>query len=130
MSKSKSTSVRTAILVLFFIYLGCVGFLYYGNISTTTTMPESLFGFQMDKVAHFLMFLPYPFLAHGSFKGKRKWRNLVFVIISGIALAFIFELTQERIASYRTTDPWDLVANIASLTVSSFFVAIIDLFRK
>lgn len=130
MSKSKSTSVRTAILVLFFIYLGCVGFLYYGNISTTTTMPESLFGFQMDKVAHFLMFLPYPFLAHGSFKGKRKWRNLVFVIISGIALAFAFELTQERIASYRTTDPWDLVANIASLTVSSFFVAIIDLFRK
>jgi len=130
MSKSKSTSVRTAILVLFFIYLGCVGFLYYGNISTTTTMPESLFGFQMDKVAHFLMFLPYPFLAHGSFKGKRKWRNLVFVIISGIALAFAFELTQERIASYRTTDPWDLVANIASLTVSSFIVAIIDLFRK
>lgn len=130
MSNSKSSTIRTAVFIVFIIYLACVAFLYYANISPKATMPEDIFGFKMDKVVHFLMFLPYPFLAHGSFKGKRKWRNLVFVILGGILLAYGFELTQERLASYRTTDPWDLVANIAALTVSSFIVAIIDLFRK
>lgn len=130
MSSRKSSKLRTVVFILFIMYLGCVSFLYYGNITTKSTIPESMFGFQTDKIAHFLMFLPYPFLAHGSFRGKRKWRNLVFVIISGIVLAYCFELTQERIATYRTTDPWDLVANMAALTFGSFIVAIIDLFRK
>lgn len=130
MSKSKSSPVRIAIFALFVIYLACVSFLYYANITPKSTVPESLLGFPTDKIVHFLMFLPYPFLAHGSFKGKRKWRNLVFVILSGIVLAYCFELTQEKLAAYRTTDPWDLVANLAALTFSSIIIAIIDLFRK
>lgn len=130
MAKSKSSPFHTVILILFIIYLGLIGFLYYANISPKANVPKFLWGIATDKVAHFCMFLPYPFLAHGSFVGKRKWRNLVFVILSGIILAFALELTQERLAPYRTTDPWDLVYNIAAISISSTILAIIDLFRK
>ena len=130
MSRSKSGTFHTIILILFVIYLVFIGFLYYANISPTANIPRSLWGFATDKLVHFCMFLPYPFLAHGSFRGKRKWRNLVFVILSGIMLAYALELTQERLASYRSTDPWDLVYNMAAITTSSTVLAIIDLFRK
>lgn len=130
MSKSKTGFFHTAVLILFILYLAFIGFLYYANISPSAKIPKSMLGFATDKVAHFCMFLPYPFLAHGSFKGKRKWRNLVFVILSGIMLAFALELTQEKLAPYRSTDPWDLVYNMAAITISSTLLAIIDLFRK
>jgi len=130
MSKSKSSVFHTVILILFIIYLIFIGFLYYANISPNARVPRSLWGFATDKVVHFFMFLPYPFLAHGSFTGKRKWRNLCFVILSGIILAFALELTQEKLAVYRRTDPWDLIYNMAAITISSIVLAIIDLFRK
>lgn len=130
MSKGKSSLFHTLVLIIFILYLGFIGFLYYANISPNANIPRSMWGFATDKVVHFFMFLPYPFLAHGSFRGKRKWRNLVFVIITGIMLAFALELTQEKLAPYRCTDPWDLVYNMAAITISSTILAIIDLFRK
>lgn len=127
---NKSSIKRFIFIFLLLSYLAVLSYLYFGNIPKSTLLPDSMFGFEIDKVVHFVMFFPYPFLAHGSFTGKRKWRNLLFIFFFGILLAYCFELSQSRISPSRTTDPWDLIFNIASLTLATFLLAIIDLFRK
>lgn len=130
-AKSKRKGWRRGFIILFALYMGILIYLYFGNVTSSLKMPRSIWDIPFDKFAHFVMFLPYPFLAHGSsFTGKRKWRDLVFVLLSGIAIAFLFELLQGTLTTYRTTDPWDLVTNIASLSVASLILAIIDLFKK
>ena len=130
MSKSKSSAFHKVVITLFFIYLAALCVLYFATFKDTPDIPKEIFGIKMDKIAHFLMFFPYPFLAHRSLTGKRKWRNLVFVILGGIVLAYGLELSQHTVNPARTTDPWDLVVNIASLSVSTFILALIDLIRK
>ena len=111
--------------------MGVLIYLYFGKFPPFLKLPRTILDIPSDKVGHFLMFLPYPFLAHGSsFTGKRKWRDLLFVHLSGIAIAFVFELLQSTLSTWRTTDPWDLVANVASITLATLILAIIDLFKK
>ena len=76
------------------------------------------------------MFFPYPFFAQAAFYFKNRWRSLVFVIITGIIFCFAFELLQDKITTYRTTDPWDLFYNVAAVTVGSTIIALVTLFRK
>lgn len=130
LANSKPKLFHRLILVVFAAYLATLALLYFGNFKISPDMPRELWGIPMDKIAHFLMFLPYPFLAHRSLTGKRKWRNLVFVILSGIVLAYCLELTQHTVNPLRTSDPWDLLTNIASITVASFILSLVDLIRK
>lgn len=127
---NKSSVKRFIFIFLLLAYLAVLSYLYFGNIPKSSMLPDKLWGFEIDKVVHFAMFFPYPFLAHGSFTGKRKWRNLLFIFFFGILLAYCFELSQSSISPNRTTDPWDLVFNVASLTLATFLLAIIDLFKK
>ena len=131
MSAKKKSTWRRVFIVLFVLYMGVLINLYFGKFPSFLKLPRTILDIPSDKVGHFLMFLPYPFLAHGSsFTGKRKWRDLLFVHLSGIVIAFVFELLQSTLASYRTTDPWDLVANVASISIATLILAIIDLFKK
>lgn len=131
MCAKKKSAWRKVFVVLFVLYMGVLIYLYFGKFPSFIKLPRTIMNIPSDKVGHFLMFLPYPFLAHGSsFTGKRKWRDLLFVHLSGIVIAFTFELLQSTLASYRTTDPWDLVANVASITIATLLLAVIDLFKK
>ena len=131
MSAKKKSAWRRVFIVLFVLYMGVLIYLYFGKFPSFLKLPRTILDIPSDKVGHFLMFLPYPFLAHGSsFTGKRKWRDLLFVHLSGITIAFVFELLQSTLASYRTTDPWDLVANVASISIATLVLAIVDLFKK
>ena len=131
MCAKKKSAWRKVFVVLFVFYMGVLIYLYFGKFPSFIKLPRTIMNIPSDKVGHFLMFLPYPFLAHGSsFTGKRKWRDLLFVHLSGIVIAFTFELLQSTLASYRTTDPWDLVANVASITIATLLLAVIDLFKK
>ena len=131
MCAKKKSAWRKVFVVLFVLYMGVLIYLYFGKFPSFIKLPRTIMNIPSDKVGHFLMFLPYPFLAHGSsFTGKRKWRDLLFVHLSGIVIAFTFELLQSTLASYRTTDPWDLVANVASISLATLILAVIDLFKK
>jgi VanZ family protein len=130
-AKKKQHSWRRVFVVMFVLYMGVLIYLYFGKMPSFLKLPRTILDIPSDKVGHFLMFLPYPFLAHGSsFTGKRKWRDLLFVHLSGILIAFVFELLQSTLAVHRTTDPWDLVANVASLTLATLILSVIDLFKK
>lgn len=131
MSAKKKSAWRRVFIVLFVLYMGVLIYLYFGKFPSFLKLPRTILDIPSDKVGHFLMFLPYPFLAHGSsFTGKRKWRDLLFVHLSGIVIAFVFELLQSTLVSYRTTDPWDLVANVASISLATLILSFIDLFKK
>ncbi|MBQ7640448.1 MAG: hypothetical protein IJS91_05620 [Bacteroidales bacterium] len=131
MSAKKKSTWRQVFIILFVLYMGVLIYLYFGKFPSFLKLPRTILDIPSDKVGHFLMFLPYPFLAHGSsFTGKRKWRDLLFVHLSGIVIAFVFELLQSTLVSYRTTDPWDLVANIASISLATLILSFIDLFKK
>ena len=131
MSAKKKSTWRRVFIVLFVLYMGVLIYLYFGKFPSFLKLPRTILDIPSDKVGHFLMFLPYPFLAHGSsFTGKRKWRDLLFVHLSGIVIAFVFELLQSTLVSYRTTDPCDLVANIASISLATLILSIVDHFKK
>ncbi len=121
---------HAAFVALFILYMGLVTYLCFGHPTTVFKIPKTLWGLPFDKCVHFLMFFPYPFLAQEAFYRRNKWRSMVLVILTGLVLCFTMELLQDRITTYRTTDPWDLSVNVASITIASIITAIINLFRK
>ena len=127
---SKNASAHITSVAVFILYLGVLVYLCFGHPTAFFKVPHSLWGIPIDKVIHFLMFFPYPFFAQAAFYFKNRWRSLVFVIITGIIFCFAFELLQDKITTYRTTDPWDLFYNVAAVTVGSTIIALVTLFRK
>lgn len=111
---------RIITVTLFTVYIATVVYLCFGHIQTPEELPKMLWGIPLDKCAHFLMFLPFPFLSTAAFGTRNNWwKTLFWSVISGICIAFCLELLQSLLTSYRQTDPWDLVSNIAAITTGS-----------
>ena len=127
---SKNVSARITSVAVFILYLGALVYLCFGNPAAVFDVPRSLWGIPIDKVIHFLMFFPYPFFAQAAFYFKNRWRSLVFVIITGIIFCFAFELLQDKITTYRTSDSWDLFYNVAAVTAGSSIIALFTFFKK
>jgi len=128
---SRKASHRATAVALFILYLGALSYLCFGHpTAILKTIPRELWGLPFDKCVHFIMFFPYPFLAQEAFYRKNKWRSMVLTILTALAFCFAFELLQDKLTTYRSTDPWDLSINVASVTVGSIIVSIINLFRK
>ncbi len=127
---SRNTSAHITSIAVFILYMGFLAYLCFGHPTAFFKVPRTLWGIPIDKVIHFAMFFPYPFFAQAAFFFKNRWRSLVFVIITGIIFCYTFELLQDKITTYRTSDPWDLSANIAAVTIGSTIIAIVTLFRK
>ncbi|MBO4571946.1 MAG: hypothetical protein J5699_08485 [Bacteroidales bacterium] len=127
---SRNASGHITSIAVFILYMGVLAYLCFGHPTAFFKVPRTLWGIAIDKVIHFAMFFPYPFFAQAAFFFKNRWRSLVFVIITGIIFCFTFELLQDKITTYRTSDPWDLSANITAVTIGSAIIAIVTLFRK
>lgn len=127
---SKSVNRHITSIALFIIYMGAVAYICFGHPTAVIKVPRELWGIPFDKIVHFAIFFPYPFLAQEAFYFRDKWRSLVIAILTGLIFCFTFELLQEKITTYRTTDPWDLSINVAALTLGSFIVCIFNFFRK
>ena len=121
---------HAAYVALFILYIGLVAYLCFGHPYRFVTIPKTLWGLPFDKCVHFILFFPYPLLAHKAFYTKNKWRSLVLAVLTGMVLCFTMELLQDKLTTYRTTDPVDLLVNVASVTISSIITSVIALFRK
>lgn len=127
MAKSSSSrrGTRWLYVLLFFLYVGAIVYLCFGNFSALSSkMPLTILGIRTDRIVHFLMFFPYIFLAQAAFAGKNPWKTLVWVTISAIALAYALELLQGVVTTSRTTDPWDLSINLSAVTTATLIMAI------
>ncbi len=114
---------------LFFFYLATLLTLMIVTIRTDKIeIPTQLFGIDIDKIVHFTLFLPYPFLIWLAFRDslKRRFKNLsiAFIAFSGILLAFCTEYAQ-HFNPDRNYDPKDILANILSIVVGTLLLAAI-----
>lgn len=129
MDTKKKNTVAFGLLT---IYIAMVFFCCLYNFSSGTGLDlgRHFLGIRMDRIVHFLMFLPYSFLCWGFIKFSHSKtffaRHIITtVIVSGVIVATIAELSQELLTTYRDSDPWDLVANISAIIVGAILMTIL-----
>lgn len=117
--------------LLMIVYLFGVAYLCFHNFRNLPDISRTLFGYETDKVVHFLMFLPFPVIAICCFRKLPKnvlWaflRTLDMCVI-GCAIATFTELVQTRLI-YRCGDFRDLKADLMALTAGGIIAFILQL---
>ena len=117
--------------ILFVVYLAAIAFLCFMHADKIPDMQKTLFGIPTDKVAHFLMFLPFPilvFLAYDHVTNK-VWSVVLFAVLTfavGAAIAWGTEYIQGMLP-YRSRDVADFRADLLALGISTLGVFITDL---
>ena len=116
------------------VYLIGVALLCLLNLSNLGGMPQTIFGFPSDKVAHFLMYVPLPLLAYWGFYVKRgkPMRIVGFLLIimtAGMVLGGGIELLQ-GLSGYRSCDILDFRADCLGLAVSVFGILLYSAFSR
>ncbi len=120
---------NSLIKIFFFVYVIVIISIMVFTINTEDIKaPALIFGIEIDKVVHFIVFLPYPFLLWLAFN-KRFTRHrklfLRFLIpMNGLLFAIITELLQSLNPS-RDFDFFDILANILSIIFASMVLNVI-----
>lgn len=107
--------------IAFCIYLAAVAVLCFMQGDSMPDMSGTWFGFPKDKVAHFLMFLPFTPLSYLTFRSKSssfwiKIMILTLMLAIGAGLAYSTEIIQERL-KYRSYQTTDLIADGLGLSI-------------
>ena len=118
-------------LILLLVYLGLVTWLCFGHFDGLPKVQKDFFGIPVDKVVHFLMFLPFPFLSFKTFDylAKKPWQAVLASLVIfavGCAIAAGTEIGQSKTA-YRSGDPNDFLADILALGIASIVTLAISL---
>ena len=120
---------RKPYIALFCIYLAAVAVACFFK---PTDMPDlstrTFLGIPIDKILHFIMFLPYPVLSSMAFieTGRNIWRNLAtlcVIAITGIGVAYGTEAIQSM-SGYRSYEIKDLYADTVGITTGSVITVI------
>ena len=116
--------------ILFFLYLVAIAFLCFMHVDKLPDVQKFILGIPTDKMAHFLMFLPFPILAYLAYDHltNKVWSAILFALatfVIGCLLAYGTEYVQGRLP-YRSMDIKDFKADALALAISSVFVFIID----
>ena len=118
--------------ILFAIYIIAVLVLCFGRFENTQEIPREFLGIPMDKIAHFLMFFPLPFLAFLAFDRytERFWSSVLWTsvtFVAGCLFAAATEIGQALLTSYRSGDPTDFRADLIAIALGSLIIFFIDL---
>lgn len=103
---------------VFALYVCAVLFCCFWRFESLPEVGRSFLGIPADKVAHFIMFLPWPALAWLAFPRNR---GIVAIFILGCVFAALTEAGQS-LTSYREGDTLDLLADILGLAVGSLAI--------
>ena len=125
---------RYAWMGILCVYFAAVMFLCLMRPGTIPEMSSELWGIPMDKIAHFLMFFPYPVIAYITFKpdDRKNWPHLLVllaVFAIGIGLAMGTEKLQ-GLSEYRSYEVTDFYADVFGMECSAFLVILYIFFRK
>ena len=72
--------------ILFFLYLAAVAFLCFMHVDKLPDVQKFIFGIPTDKIAHFLMFLPFPILAYLAYDHLTNKLSHAFLFALGTSL--------------------------------------------
>ena len=126
------TSTKTILArILFILYLAAIAFLCFMHADKLPDMQMTLLGIPTDKVAHFLMFLPFPILAFLAYDHvtNKFWSAVLFAVLTfaiGVGIAWLTEYVQGMLP-YRSREIADLKADLLALGISTLGVFITDI---
>ena len=121
--------------ILFFFYVAAVLFLCFGHFENTPSVEFSFLGIPTDKIVHFCMFFPFPILAFLAFDKYTETvpSTLLFsggTFLVGVLLAIGTEWGQAHLTDWRSGDPWDFVADVSALLLSTLLVIFWDIRKQ
>ena len=120
--------IHTLYIITFCIYLAAVALLCFIKPSSLPEMDIKTFlGLPVDKVLHFIMFLPYPVLAGMVFINKEQKTAAAAVIltvlaITGIGVAYGTEIIQSH-TGYRSYEIADFHADMIGIAAGTLLAA-------
>lgn len=117
--------------ILFFLYLVAVAFVCFMRPDRLPDVQKDILGIPSDKVAHFLMFFPFPILTFLSFgkPNKKPWGAVLFAFLNLLAGSAVAALTEyvQGLLPYRTKDFSDFKADFLALVISTLLVFLVDI---
>ncbi len=124
-----TSKARKIFRILLVLYLISILVLCFANLSSLPDVSNTIFGIEIDKVAHFLMFLPFPALFFLSFEGKAA-ALIGAGVLAGLSVAGTTEWVQSFLI-YRSMDLADFFADTAGLLSGALLTgAAVAIFRK
>ena len=125
--ENKTLIKHTIFFILLIIYIFIIFYLCLANINSNdmSWIPKSIIGIPIDKIVHFLMFLPYSFLVFGAFKIEHIWVLLIHILCTGILLAIITEYSQALLTVNRTPELTDLLADTIAIMTGIITIALL-----
>ncbi len=120
--------------ILFCLYLIAVAYLCFAKPDELPSVKPDFFGIPIDKMAHFMMFFPFPMVAYKAFrpKGENKGTRLLVLLIVyvvGMALAIGTEHIQGQLG-YRSEDVQDFYADLIGISCSAAVTAVYILLKR
>ena len=115
-------------------YIVAVAVLCFMKPSSLPQVELDFFGIPMDKVVHFIMFLPFSILAYMTFwpadAGRiRKLAVLLVILIFGAGMAVATEKIQ-AMTGYRSGDIMDFAADMTGILTGAALTALFILLKK
>ena len=126
--KEMKGHLRILYITAFCIYLAAVGVLCFIRPSSLPEMEIKTFlGLPIDKVLHFLMFLPYPVLSGLAFINREQKLSAVISImlilaITGTGVAYGTEMIQAQ-TGYRSYEIADFHADMTGIAAGIILAA-------
>ena len=120
--------LRILYIVAFCIYLAAVGVLCFIRPSSLPEMDIKTFlGLPIDKVLHFLMFLPYPVLSGLVFISREQklpavTAVMLILVATGIGVAYGTEMIQSQ-TGYRSYEIADFYADLTGIAAGIILAA-------
>lgn len=117
--------------LLFFIYIIAIVFLCFMHLEKLPDVQKYILGIPTDKIAHFMMFFPFPILMYLAYDHmtEKLWRAVIFSLISFLIGALVATGTEygQSFLPYRTMDFSDFKADLLGLGISGLIVLAVDI---
>lgn len=115
-------------------YFATVLFLCLAKPQQVPGLEMTFWGIEADKIAHFLMFLPYPAIAYRAFRpaARERWRHIIVLAIifaAGVGAATITEQLQ-GLSAYRSYETHDLYADVLGIWCMTIIISLLIIFNK
>lgn len=115
--------------LLLLLYLITVGILCFISSDSLPSVKTEFFGIPVDKLAHFLMFFPFPilFFLSTSWKTDKFWQILLYTVLTFIIGAAIAAATEwiQGFTATRSPDKADFIADAIALGSSCLIILVI-----
>lgn len=117
-------NIKRICIAAFCVYMIAVAVLCFIRPSSLPEVDiKSFLGIPIDKLLHFLMFLPYPFLSGMSFMSRKmsiiaNMLTLIILTVAGIGIAYGTELIQAQ-TDYRSYEIADFKADAIGIAIGT-----------